>query len=525
MLKEGRCLKDKHRLLLILTAVLLSILVQSGTLGNVDTTRRLQVSRWIWANEPPVAIGDEKDFGILGRDGKYHAWYGLGQSLVMIPLDIIGTTAIHASQTLSNIDDKLGGKLREAFVAYCLASLLSVGAILVAERLLKALGFESSQSRLGALALILGTTFLHYLQDLQENNLLLLLSLTGLMLHHQWLLSDKDTHLIGGFVILGFGPMTRLTASFDLLAVVAWTCCCLYQLRSCQANWKGRLGRYLLSFSMTSLICVGLDRAYHYYRFGLYSGTYIHLMGERMRNLHKDLPSTFPFSNPFENGFWGAIITPEKSLFLFDPLVILTIYLLIKHWRAIDIQIRTLLIVGAAWLMGYIVFYASYYDWGGDSAWGDRFITTPVQITALFAVPIYLRWRRPLNLTRERPIVLLFILVTVWIQISSVFFSYNLEIIQLQHAPTKIIVLLRQINIAAWLTGNFERWKLSASVPLSYLTPGFAVFWPARNFGPRAALWLKVVWGMGLITNFAMLLWVVRVNSKLISAKTHEVAE
>jgi len=120
---------------------------------------------------------------------------------------------------------------------------------------------------------------------------------------------------------------------------------------------------------------------------------------------------------------------------------------------------------------------------------------------------------------------LLFILVTVWIQISSVFFSYNLEIIQLQHAPTKIIVLLRQINIAAWLTGNFERWKLSASVPLSYLTPGFAVFWPARNFGPRAALWLKVVWGMGLITNFAMLLWVVRVNSKLISAKTHEVAE
>jgi len=183
-------------------------------------------------------------------------------------------------------------------------------------------------------------------------------------------------------------------------------------------------------------------------------------------------------------------------------------------------QIRTLLIVGGAWLVGYIAFYARYYDWGRDSACRDRFITTPVQILALFAVPIYLRWRRDLNFDRGRLIVLLFVLIAVWIQISSVIFSYNLEILQIQQAPTKIIVLLRQVNLTAWLTGNFERWKLVANVPQSYLTPDFAVFWPARNVGPRTALLLKMVWGIGLIVNFSMLVWVVRANCKLISSTT-----
>src|ERR1035437_6897605 len=74
-----------------LAVFLTAFLVQSGELGTSDTTHRLQATHSFWTSEPAVNPEDYPDFGIHGRGGKLYGWYGIAQSLLMLPSDVLGT--------------------------------------------------------------------------------------------------------------------------------------------------------------------------------------------------------------------------------------------------------------------------------------------------------------------------------------------------------------------------------------------------------------------------------------------------
>ena len=77
--------------LLCLTAGLLAFVVQSGELGTSDTAHRLQTTHWLWTSEPQVLPYEYPEFGVHGRGGHLYSWYGIGQSLLMLPADLVGT--------------------------------------------------------------------------------------------------------------------------------------------------------------------------------------------------------------------------------------------------------------------------------------------------------------------------------------------------------------------------------------------------------------------------------------------------
>src|ERR1700760_729829 len=79
--------------LLVVAVALLTTVVQSGELGTADTTRRLQVTHSLWSSAPQVPTADYAEFGSRGRGGRIYAWYGIGQSLLMLPADVLGTAA------------------------------------------------------------------------------------------------------------------------------------------------------------------------------------------------------------------------------------------------------------------------------------------------------------------------------------------------------------------------------------------------------------------------------------------------
>src|ERR1700722_15592763 len=81
--------------LLLLVTALFTFLIQSGELGTSDTTHRLQVAHSLWTGEPQVFPEEYPEFGIHGRGGRLDPWYGLGQSLPMLPADLIGSAASH----------------------------------------------------------------------------------------------------------------------------------------------------------------------------------------------------------------------------------------------------------------------------------------------------------------------------------------------------------------------------------------------------------------------------------------------
>jgi len=138
---------------------------------------RLQTAHSFWTHEPSVFPTEYPEFGVHGRGGKLYDWYGLGQPLLLLPVDIIGTYL----EKLPIFDDYAGTDptIRNIFVTYTINTLINVLTALVCLRLLASLGFNVVQSVAGVLALLFCTTHLHYTQNMMENNYILLLTLIG----------------------------------------------------------------------------------------------------------------------------------------------------------------------------------------------------------------------------------------------------------------------------------------------------------------------------------------------------------
>ena len=163
--------------LLALAAGLIAFVVQSGELGTADTQHRLQSAHSWWTAEPPVFPNEYPEFGVHGRGGKLQSWYGIGQSLLLFPADVIGTylerLPIFAGY---NGNDP---SVRNIFVSYTINILVNVLTALMCFRFLRQLKFGVKQAVAGVLALLLLTTHLHYTQNMMENNYIFLLTLIG----------------------------------------------------------------------------------------------------------------------------------------------------------------------------------------------------------------------------------------------------------------------------------------------------------------------------------------------------------
>jgi len=444
--------------LVCLTAFLTAFVVQSGELGTSDTTHRLQTTHSFWTSEDPVDPRDYPEFGVHGRNGKLYAWYGVGQSLLMLPADIVGTYVENLSIFDGYDDDP---RPRSIVVSYSTNILVSVLTILVCFRLLGQLGFTAGQRIAGAFALLFGTTFLHYAQNMTENNYILLITLTGLSLQYDWLRTGSRSALLVGSAALGLNLLTRLTTGLDLLAVALFLALVSWFSGTRNRELRERFWTYAKIALPTYVLFFALDRAYQYYRFGSFFNTYIQLYGREQKMLHPDLPAAFPFETPFHVGFFGALFKPEKSIFLFDPLLVLTLLLAVAAWRRFRPEVRAYLIAFAALLLAYISSYAKFTDWSGDFAWGDRYVSTSAQIVAFISVPLLMRHRAHVGTAVWR-IGLALWGASVVVQAASVMFWCPLEIYQIETFghPT-FVIALRLKNIVAFALGKMDQWGLN----------------------------------------------------------------
>jgi hypothetical protein len=491
--------------LLVVIAALSAFVIQSGELGTADTSHRLQTTHSWWTSEPPVRSYEYPEFGIHGRGGKLYSWYGMGQSLLMFPADVVGTglEKLPIFATYNDTDPTV----RAIFVSYTTNILVNVLTALVCFRFLCQLGFSIKQSIAGVLALLFCTTHLHYTQNMMENNYIMLLTLTGLSFQYKWLRTGSARALLIGSLAFGLNLLTRLTTGLDLIAggvfllLVLW----MENVRG-SALWQ-RFLIYVKTALPVYVIFGVIDRLYHFYRFGSWTTTYVSIFAQEQRRLNPSLPRNYPWEVPFHVGFLGPLIMPEKSIFLFDPLLALTIVLAVVAWKLFRPDVRAYLITAFLLLLGYISFYARYTVWSGDFAWGDRYVSTAVELAAFISVPLLVRWRASVGkLVWWMGITL--IAFSTAIQLASLAFWLPLEIYQedtLGH-PT-FVVFLRFKNIAAFALGKMHAWGLSNDSmtydPWDYVHIDTWNFLPfvLRRVG-EAPRWVVnatlAVWGAGL---------------------------
>jgi len=502
--------------LLVLVAALSAFVIQSGELGTFDTAHRLETAHSIWTSEPEVLPQEYPEFGLYGRGGKLHSWYGMGQSLLMLPADILGTYL----DRLEIFDEYDGTdpSVRSIFVSYTTNILLSILTALICFRLLTQFSFTMRQSVVGILALLFCTTHLHYAQNMMENNYIMLLTLTGFSYQYEWFRTGSRRALLIGSASFGLNLLTRLTTGLDLmaggvfLALVLW----LESIRG-RALWERFLAYSKIALPVYATFGL-IDRIYQYYRFGSFFNTYVTVFGQKYRELDPTLPSNFPWNNPFHVGFFDPLFQPEKSIFLFDPLIVLTILIAVLAWRRFPPEVKAYLVTVFLLLLAYISLYARYAYWAGDFAWGDRYVSTTVELGAFVSVPLLMRYRLELGkFVWATGIVL--IAVSTAVQLASLAFWLPLEIYQMETLghPTFVIVL-RMKNILAFSLGRMDQWGLNTPTltqdPWDYVhitTWNFLPFLLRRvGVAPRWIVNLIfAVWGASLAA-LAWLLWCLR---------------
>jgi len=169
-------------------------------------------------------------------------------------------------------------------------------------------------------------------------------------------------------------------------------------------------------------------------------------------------------------------------------------------------------------LVAYISFYARYTVWSGDFAWGDRYVSTTVELAVLLAVPLLLRYRSEMgHLAWSIGIALL--AISAAIQAASLAFWLPLEIYQMETLghPT-FVIALRMKNIVAFAMGKMDAWGLTNYAmhwdPWDYVhitTWNFLPFLLRRTGdAPASVVHLAfVIWSVALAA-LATILWRLR---------------
>ena len=493
------------RFLLVAIALVGTFLAQSGELGTSDTMHRLQTTHSFWTSEPPVFANEYPEFGLIGRGGKLYSWYGMGQSLLMFPADVVGTyiERLPAFAGYNGVDPSV----RDIFVSFTTNLLIAALTALICYRLLLQFGFSVKQAAAGVLALLFATTHLHYSQNMSENNYIFLLTLTGFSYQYEWLRNRSQRALLLGSLALGLNLLTRLTTALDILAAGIFL---LLTLLIESASWKTISKTAVEYLKIAAPIYAGfllVDRVYQFYRFGSFTNTYLTVFGIQQKKLNPSLPAAFPFENHFSAGFFGALFAPEKSMFLFDPLLILSLLAMVVLWKRLNPAIKSFLVCAWLLLFAYICFYAKYTVWSGDFAWGDRYVSTSAEIAALLGVPLALRYGRKVG-SWLRFAAFALLAASVAIQLASLCFWLPLEIYQMETLghPT-FVIALRFKNIAAFALGKMSAWGLNNHAmtqdPWDYVHITAWNFLPflLRRVGeaPEWAVSLSMMlWGAGL---------------------------
>jgi len=453
-------------------------LVNPGNFGTIDTARRLQVSRWIWAGEPPVRPGDA-GFGITGRGGVLHAWYGIGQSLVLAPFDILVTsTAVPLLRRLplGPVKEEQAATL---LIAFLMQSFITACSLALAYEVLLLFRFSPQAGMAGALALLFGTTYLQYVQSAQENDLLLLLALCALYAILRWRDENRLRWAAIGGAACGFAILVRLPSVLEAAVFAVFAA-------RIASGWR----RFLAAYLPPIAIALCIDRWYQWFRFGELFGTYMGVFGRQSRPA--SAPETFPFSYPFAKGFLGALFSPDKSIFLYDPLLLVLLLVTVWKWRSIAAPIRAAIRCLVGLLLLYTAAYATYYDFGGDVAWGDRFLTVPVQLLCLFALPLLLLTsaRSAPNLPRRAAWAL--VAWSIVLQASSTALAPNLEVLERERGEQHGVIVNRAINLYQ-IARNPENAARFAGAPIEWLSLYYLPFQLRFRF-PKLAMWAISIW-------------------------------
>jgi hypothetical protein len=488
-------------------------LIEETLIQNIDSERRYEVTKSLTSGAPSVKPEDTINHQyLIGTNGGQYYWYGMGESVFLVPADFIAWQALN----LFNPDGDKKENLRRTIVTSLTFPTLAAATVAISFLLLAELNFSLMAALLGALFFFFGTTLLNYSQVHQENSQIIFLVISGYYMLTRWLNQRRWLFLLVGSGLFGTLLLIRITTFADILGAAFFTILVLFWRE--KLTFTKEIIRRFIQFCLIFGGGVGffflLERLYQFKRFGSFTSTYISVLTDQMKagtfNFGTSFEQDWPYGLSPVTGILNVLFSPEKSIFIYDPLlIVLGITLVIRHFGLNlpgELNLRKAFILsGGLSLVIYLIGYSTIIFWGGDASWGARYHTSPVQLLCLLAVPLFLEIAPQLNRYARVAIKSLIGLVCLF-QLCSITFWYTVEINQyICNFGTNFRILQRIDNIILYFTGNFQPIPDCVGLENTNILP-FWPFYAAVDVIPRsllpmiAALWLILL----LITGWAL---------------------
>ena len=485
-----------------LIALLWIITINPGLIYG-DTLARLDMAHAWWTGTEEISLAPNykpssrlENVGVLGRGGKRYIPYEVGQSLLMLPGDWLGTQ-LH--QLFPKMELKF---FRRLIVNFFIFVPLNVAAVLSCFWLLRLFEFEERIAGLASITWLLSTTVLNYAQVPQQNNQVLLFVTIGYAAALVCVRRGIPYFALISGLALGAALLVRMTSVIHVLTVFVFLVgCIVYESRDKLKVFQ-IAGLWLVGFIPLNL----LGRVFDYIRYGSFwttgqSLTVKQLNTDPIFSGLPELPANFPLSNSPIIGVWGVLFSPAKSIFIYDPLLLPCLILAIVLWKKISPYIQWYLMNGIFNLGLYIILTSRLDFWHGDPGWGARYHVTSVHLLLIPLIALFIQqllWVRGLTRWLMRGLIMLALVV----QIASVILRPSAEVgrIYFDRPETFLRFRLgdRVTNVACLMNSSFaedcqNRLYYHVNGPLIEkvsLLP--FIFTRGRNL-------VFIVWGLGLI--------------------------
>jgi hypothetical protein len=445
--------------LLILGVWLALIATSPGRNETVDVTMRQAIARSIWTtghvtlpNPLPPNVA-QFIFWVPTGKGTWAAPYGVGQSLVLIPFDVV-------SAVLERVSPPTWRERIAWFpIGFGLFPLLGVGCWLIIRRVLEQEGVGPSWALVGSLAITFGTIAFHYMGNGQEEILVSFFLILSVSLALRLRAAPRLITAFASGACAGACLITRPISVFSLLIVpfLLWS-----------ASDEGRTrARIFAAAGAAMAASLGVVLWYNYARFGNpFTVGY-----DRLGHFTK-----IALDHRSPRIVLSLLLGPGFGLFVLSPILVLAFWGLAPLWR---LDRSYFLGLGAAVTSCYLFFSAWHDSTSGGVAWGTRY---QVHLLPLYALPLTLGIRRLVSERRWRPAVLGLAAVSLAIQLLSVVITTHLEFVQAGCATGELEAeplatsfrdgqLERRIeNVARWLTK-------AGPPPCAHAPPTLAVVW------------------------------------------------
>lgn len=300
-------------------------------------------------------LGIEDGYSIRGRNGNYYSLYGIGHSLLILPLLALGRLVAPAIPFATH-------QWTMQFVTSLFFNpLVSASSGLLIYLTARRLSFAPMTSVGLAIIYAFATMTWVYSKTFFSEPLITLLLLLTFYSLVSYRCTQRQIWLWAGGTSLGFAVLTKPVALIYVPVLTAY----LIFVAKPEPKWSF-LGR-LLAFGIPLAVAMAGMLAYNWWRFESPLDT-----GYRTPRW---------MVSPFLTALYGILASPGKGYLLYNPISIAAIAGLFFFWRRHKAE--SVALVGI--VLTNLLFFGTFERWHGGGAWGPRHL---LLITPFIILPL-----------------------------------------------------------------------------------------------------------------------------------------